>query len=148
MSIMSQTCRLIQELHSRPSKKSEEEETGWGRKRGVRKPKGAREAEREPKTTQKEWVPTALNGCACQGMVPAHSVSDGFHTRLQYLTLAARPGPRRVCGGLVMALSDLRGEGRLLHELGAQSMADRLFRVALGFGPYQRSLARRWSVGA
>jgi hypothetical protein len=90
-----------------------------GEETRVRKPKGTREAEREPQTTQKEWVPTALNGCACQGMVPAHSVSDGFHTRLQNLTLAARPRLRSACGELVTALSDLRGQGRRLHELGA-----------------------------
>ena len=59
-------------------------------------------------------------------MGPAHSVSAVVSAQMQYLTLVARPRLQKPCGALVMALSGLRGERRLLHELGAQSMTDRL----------------------
>lgn len=52
---MSQTCRLIQELRSRPSKRSEEEETGWGQETKEPEAKGSERSRTRHQTSQKVW---------------------------------------------------------------------------------------------
>ncbi|KAF9736396.1 hypothetical protein PMIN01_06312 [Paraphaeosphaeria minitans] len=137
----------MQELQSRPSKRSEEEDTGRGE--GTKDPE-AKGNGRSRTRTQNQPKGMGLPRHLTDMRVRACSPLNLFlmvSTRLQYLTLVTGPGLRRVCGGLLMALSDLRGQGRLLHEQGATSMDGTLSSIALGCGRYQRGLARRWFIG-